>query len=360
MDAPGPHSRLDAAPSKAALRLRCFPHPETKHHGPPVRPVFLPFAGCPHRCVFCGQDKQTGQASQSLEKLWNKLRQELASRLPFSPPCELAFFGGTFTALPAPWPERFLELAAPYKRDGRVVAIRCSTRPDQTDPDRLRRLRDLGLDLVELGIQSFDPAALRASERGYTPAQALEGCANVRDAGLKLGLQFMPGMPGSTGQTLEQDMALTAGLRPEGVRLYPCVVIAGTPLATRWHRREFRPWSLERTRQELALALGTLYRARIPIWRVGLHPEPDLLHHLLAGPWHPALGQMVRSLALFDHVRTKSLALGTGPKVLYYPRRWSGEIMGHGAELRPRWERADIRLHAHGGSGFILRQRTAR
>lgn len=338
------------------MRWRRFPHPETKPRGPQTWPVFLPFAGCPHRCVFCGQDRQTGQGVRPLEQMHAALQRDLEQEEQRRPrrSLELALFGGTFTALPAPWPERFLELAARHRATGLIRRVRCSTRPDAVAPDRLAALRDMGLDVVELGIQSFNDRALLASGRGYTAAQALQGCRNVREAGLDLGVQLMPGLPGDLPGIFQNDVEQTVRLAPQGVRLYPCVVIDKTPLAQTWQKGGYRPWSLTRTRQELALALGALFRACIPILRVGLHPEPALLDALLDGPWHPALGQMVRSLALFDHVRTMALPLGDGPKLLRYPQRFSGEIMGHRAELRRCWQRAGVTLRSWRGRDFIV------
>ncbi|MEF2146582.1 MAG: radical SAM protein [Desulfovibrionaceae bacterium] len=340
------------------MRLIRFAHPDPltdrKQYGPQMRPVFLPFAGCPHRCAFCGQHLQTGQTAQPLETHYESLRAHLeqVALNASTRTLELAFYGGTFTALPEPWPERFLKLAALHRASGLVVRVRCSTRPDHTDPAMLARLKGLGLDMVELGIQSFDSAALRASGRGYDSETALQGCENVRVAGLDLGVQLMPGLPGDQPGTFQRDVARTLALQPEAVRLYPCLVIDGTLLARQWREKTYRPWSLARTRQELAAALGALWSRNIPVIRIGLHPEPDLLPAILDGPWHPALGQMVRSLALFDHVRARAANLGPGPNILFAPRRFSGEVMGHGAELRQAWRKAGITIQQHDGQRF--------
>lgn len=343
------------------MRILNFDHPDplTNMIGPRLRPVFLPFAGCPHRCAFCGQHYQTGQRSRPLDEILARLHRDLTQELERSEkqplkPLELAFYGGTFTALPGGWPERFLALAAEFRAAGLVTRVRCSTRPDCTDPDLLNRLKDLGLDMVELGIQSFDNSALTASGRGYPADIARQGCENVRAAGLGLGIQLMPGLPGDQPGTFQQDVGQTIALQPDTVRLYPCLVIDHTPLAETWRSHDFHPWQLPRARQELSLALHRLWLARIPVIRIGLHPEPELLPHILAGPWHPALGQMVRSLAIFDHIRAQALPLCVGPKSLRAPQRFSGEIMGHGAELREAWQKAGYSISHYGGKKFIL------
>lgn len=93
-----------------------------------------------------------------------------------SRPIELAFYGGTFTALPERLQMECLALAMQAKEKGIVCRVRCSTRPDALRPDRLQALRHAGLDLVELGIQSFHTEALLDVQRGYNGDRAREGC----------------------------------------------------------------------------------------------------------------------------------------------------------------------------------------
>jgi len=253
------------------------------------------------------------------------------SATPEAAPQELAFYGGTFTALPAPWPQRFLELAGRFLATGRLVRVRCSTRPDAVNPAHLLELKALGLSLVELGVQSFDDAALLASRRGYDGATARRACNAVREAGLGLGIQLMPGLPGHTLQAFQADAAQAAAFAPELARLYPCLVLAGTPLAEVWRSGAYAPWELEPTVQALALALLTLWEAGVPAARIGLAEQEGLC--VLAGPRHPALGQLARSRALFDFVRQRLCALPRQQqeraRVLAVPRRLQGEVLGH-------------------------------
>ncbi|MBN2141637.1 MAG: radical SAM protein [Desulfovibrionaceae bacterium] len=301
---------------------------------PRIRPVFLAYLGCPGRCLFCAQHLQTGRGVVGPEQAYESLEQDLARAAEAGDrPFELAFYGGTFSLLPGDWTARFLGLAAAYKRRGQVSRVRCSTRPDAVDPGLLAELGDLGLDLVELGVQSFDDQALAASGRGYSGRTALEACRMVREAGLGLGVQLMPGLPGDRPGVFAADAALAAGLRPECARLYPCLVIRGTALAGLWERGRYRPWDPERTVLELSRALPVLWSAGVAVIRMGLAPEAGLVENLLAGPWHPALGQSVRARVLLDAVRARVLELGRAPRRLRAPARHRGEILGHGREL---------------------------
>ena len=248
-------------------------------------------------------------------------------------PYEIAFYGGTFTALPAPWPERFLSVAVRFRERGLITRVRCSTRPDCVDPGLLADLRGQGLDMVELGIQSFDDQALKRSGRGYTGELAQAACGMVRDAGLALGVQLLPGLPGDRDGVFAEDVRRAADLAPETARLYPCLVIRDTPLAGLWERGEYVPWTVDRARAELAGALLVLWARNVRVIRLGLPPEGTLAEHILAGPWHPALGQSVRGLALAEVVWKKKQQLGGPPSSLDVPRRYQGEFLGHANEL---------------------------
>lgn len=350
------------APSGGRLLLR-FPHPEPpKAACAKILPVFLPFAGCPQRCIFCDQAAQTGQAPQPLEDIHARLEAQLAAlaeapaEASVSAPPELAFYGGTFTALPAPWPRRFVALAGRFLESGRLSRIRCSTRPDAVDAGQLAELQALGLSLVELGVQSFDDAALVASRRGYDGATALAACTAVREAGLGLGIQLMPGLPGQTRAAFRADVAQAAALRPELARQYPCLVLAGTPLAALWRAGEYAPWELEATVDALAQALLEFWAAGVPVARIGLAEQEGLA--VLAGPRHPALGQLARGRALLRHVAQQFAALPesapSSKMILNLPRRLQGEALGQKNALAPEyaalglaprlWDEADLAL----------------
>jgi len=304
-----------------------------------VWPVFLPFAGCPYRCAFCAQDKQTGRGDADLEAILRELETNLDEALAAGRgPYELAFYGGTFTALPDPWPHAFLAVGQRYRERGLITRIRCSTRPDCVGADQLALLGAMGLDMVELGIQSFDDAVLMKSGRGYTGETAARACELVKESGMTLGVQLLPGLPGDRPGVFQQDIRRTAEIVPAVARIYPCLVIEGTPLAERWKHGDFQPWGIERTRTELAQALPVLWEAGIHIIRLGLPPEGTLDEHILAGPHHPALGQSARGLALFHFVKAHVRKLNMSPTLLEVPRRYQGELMGHARELAKGYE----------------------
>lgn len=301
-----------------------------------VHPVFLPFQGCAARCVFCAQPLQSGQKQRPFAEAYAALEAELADafarRLGVR---EIAFYGGTFTMSPLEVQLRFLRLATQYREKGLVTKIRASTRPDATPPGLLDRLRDAGLDMLELGVQSFSNAALAASSRGYDADAAVAGCGRVKEAGLELGVQLMPGMPGMRAEAFLRDIAQTTLLAPKTLRLYPCLVLAKTVLADMHAQGKYAPWTLEDTVFLLAKAQLAAWKSGVRVIRMGLAPQAELNNGgILAGPWVPALGSMVRARALFAYIKEKLTALGGPGTGLGAPRRFQGEFWGHKGELK--------------------------
>lgn len=333
----------------AGRELLRFPHPEPERPARlPVHPVFLPFAGCPQRCVYCDQKAQTGmagQAHETIEETIARVRREVAVH---QSPVELAFYGGTFTGLPPRHMRLLLELAQELRGAGKVARVRCSTRPDAIDSELLPRLAGMGLDLVELGVQTFHDPALALSRRGYDGGLARRACAQVLDCGLALGVQLLPGLPGHGPDDLARDVEIVAGIGPEFARLYPCLVPEGTALAELWRAGEYAPWPLPATVEALARALLTLWGAGVPVARLGLAEDQGL--RILAGPRHPALGQMARARALLLHIRAllPSLSLSGGPPdTLTLPLKLRGEALGQGNELAGEYAALGLSVQFH-------------
>lgn len=311
--------------------------------GPAIVPVFLPHFGCPRRCLFCAQEAQTGVAAAvGLRDLLAAARAQLEERRAHGlPPAELAFYGGTFTALPVGALAACLDFAENARRDGLISAFRCSTRPDAVDGPVLERLAAAGCATVELGVQSFADAALHRTARGYTGAEAKSACARVAASGTRLCVQFLPGMPGNGPEDFLADVRVALALGARALRFYPCLVLEGTGLAALWRAGAYAPWDMETTLETLAQGWLVAHKAGAAVLRMGVAPGEDLARALLAGPWHPALGSRVLGRALLRAVQ--ELAAGQGPlqehsrKSLEAPTFTQGHFWGHAGELREHW-----------------------
>lgn len=321
-----------------------FQHPEPKKLSPAIFPVFIPFSGCAQRCLFCSQEVQTGRRQTPVAQALDAAEQGLLQRRAAGKtPPEAAFFGGTFTALPEEDFALCLERAAAWVRRGLAVSLRCSTRPDALDAAVLAGLRGAGFGTVELGVQSFADGPLAKCVRGYDGAAARRGCVLVRESGLRLGIQLLPGMPGQSAAEAEEDVAVAAAFAPDCVRLYPCLVLRGTGLEALWRHGSYAPWELEPAVHFLARACLRFWNQGIPVIRMGLAEEPGLREAVLAGPRHPSLGNRSRSRALYLHISGQVEALrgdreGTPEALcLCVPWRYQGELWGWRSELKPAY-----------------------
>lgn len=292
-----------------------------------IYPIFIPHAGCPHRCLFCAQDRT---ASQLEIPTANTVTRRLDAMLPKHGRGEIAFYGGTFSLLPLPQQQLYLRAARVFIDAGRVAGIRISTRPDALDATCLVRLRNEGVQTIEIGCQSFADTVLEQAGRGHTAAQSSAAVQRCRDAGFKVGIQLMPGLPGGSVDEALSSLRQALELEPAFLRIYPTVVIAGTALAKLWNAGFYSPWSLDETVELCADMLLLCRQYDVPVIRLGLQQDKSLGENLLAGPFHPAFGQLVRS-----RIWRRALARVDilGQKINVHPDDLS-DVLGHRGENR--------------------------
>jgi histone acetyltransferase (RNA polymerase elongator complex component) len=210
---------------------------------------------------------------------------------------EIAFYGGSFTNLSKGKISELLEAAAPYLSQGLFEAIRVSARPDAMDEGRLALMRRRGVDTVELGVQSMDDRVLELSRRGHRAGDTVRSVHLLRKRGFKVGIQLMPGLPGDGEDIFRETVNKVIDLRPDVVRLYPAIVIKGTGLALLYEENRFHPLTLDQAVGICSESCIRLEREGIPVIRIGLMSSPSLLEEgqIVAGPWHPSFGFLVRS-----------------------------------------------------------------
>ena len=196
-----------------------------------IIPFFITHAGCPHQCVFCNQKNISGTSKPpEASSLPASINRYLEARKD-STAVQVAFYGGSFTALPLAEQKAYLEAVRPFVTSGSVANIRLSTRPDSITPDILAVLKQYGVSIIELGVQSMDDEVLKRSGRGHSSADTRKACNLLRAEGFSIGLQLMPGLPGDAPETFQETVSQVLSLRPDFVRIYPALVIKDTPLA---------------------------------------------------------------------------------------------------------------------------------
>jgi len=303
---------------------------------PLIIPIFIPHVGCPHRCIFCDQERITAQSAQTIDG--DHVREVLdravhsrtfdSDRNP-----EVAFYGGTFTGLPAERMKRILEAVGPYIEDGRIRSIRVSTRPDAIDEDRLGILKACHVRTVELGVQSMDDRVLAMARRGHSAADVAGAVRLLRRDGFKVGVQLMPGLPGDSRETFRTTIEEVISLDPDMARLYPALVIAGTGLARMYEAGTYRPLTLDEAVNCCVDGTVRLEGNGIPVIRIGLMSSPSLLEpgRIVAGPWHPAFGFLVRSAIHHRAIEPDLPAPGTAGEIrIFAPGPEIPLVRGHG------------------------------
>lgn len=273
-----------------------------------IIPLFIPHMGCQHECVFCNQNTITASDSQMDSA---KVKDVMDSKLKNLEPLgldilEAAFYGGSFTGLPLELQRELLSTVLPYKQAGRINKIRISTRPDYINQEILDLLRLYSVDIIELGVQSFDDKVLAMSNRGHTVRQTIDACQLVQMNGFSLGIQLMIGLPGDSKEIAYQSAVKTVNIKPDFVRIYPTVVLEGSQLATMYRQNNYIPLTTEQAVDIAKDMVRLLHQEKIPIIRLGLKSTDNICTSTdLANAYHPAFRQLVESSLAFDDMKTQ-------------------------------------------------------
>ena len=291
-------------------------------------PFFISHQGCPHTCVFCDQRIISGSSGvlPTADEILEKIR--LWQVTAVGRPLEVAFFGGSFTALSEELQTGLLEPLQPLLRSGEVAAVRISTRPDYVEGRLIDRLASHGVATVELGVQSLDDGVLAASGRGHSAAEAKAAIRCVRSRGVSVGAQLMPGLPGDTPAAALRSLEEAVAAGAEFLRLYPAVVLRGTELARRFESGDYIPLSPEYGERLCAMLLLRAMQLDVPVIRIGLQSDEGLnAGSVVAGCWHPSFGQLVRS-RLYADLLHKVIVDDAAVTVYCNPSRVS-DVAGH-------------------------------
>jgi len=258
-------------------------------------PIFVPHKGCPHDCIFCNQKRITGQTLDiSTNDVINIIEENLSSINSFDGEkyVEIAFFGGSFTAIEKPLRESLCKIAYKYLKEGRVNGIRCSTRPDCIDDEILKELKEYGFTAIEIGVQSTDDKVLLKSQRGHTSDVVFYASNLIKEYGFSLGLQMMIGLLGDTYEKSIKTAKDIISLKPDCVRIYPTLVIKDTHLYDMMQNGDYTPITLDYTVKILGEILDMFYKENINVIRVGLQTTDEVNQKNVLGPYHPAIREL--------------------------------------------------------------------
>jgi len=286
-----------------------------------IIPIFVPHLGCPHTCVFCNQTKISGEQKQVRAKdVKETIEYYLKHFKTEDKEIEVAFFGGSFTAIDIELQKELLQAAYKYIEEGKVNSIRISTRPDYIDKNILKMLKRYKVKTIELGVQSTNDYILQMSQRGHTFKDVKKASKLIRLYGFNLGHQMMVGLPESTKLDEVNTAKELIKLKPKIVRIYPVLVIKGTKLEDEYNKGEYEPLSVTQAVERCKEIADLFNRKKIKIIRIGLQNTDEITDpsnensEVVAGPFHPAFRQLVEAGLWYDTIVNKIKKFNTKVK----------------------------------------------
>lgn len=257
--------------------------------------LFVPHAGCPHQCSFCNQKTISGSVKELTAREVTETLEKASADGLSSENTEIAFFGGSFTAIERDYMTELLAAAYPFVENGTFCGIRCSTRPDAIDEDVLSVLKRYGVTSVELGAQSTDESVLALNNRGHSRQDIFNAAQLIKNAGFSLGLQMMTGLYGDTDEKCVKTAQDIISMLPDTVRIYPTITLEGTYLAELYRNGIYKPQTVDEAVALCAVLLKMFYDENITVIRLGLHSGGNVEDGYIAGPYHPAFGELCES-----------------------------------------------------------------
>ena len=298
-------------------------------------PFFIPHIGCPYICVFCNQPRISGQQEMVSVGTIRRSIREAISEQGHKGQWEVAYFGGSFTAIPQEVQDTLLEPAKEAFQQGIIQGIRLSTRPDAITVERLAKLYESGVRTIELGVQTLEESMLVEAKRGHTVADVEQACKMIRDQRITLGIQLLPGLPGETWTTLVKTAVKAGHLQADLCRIYPVIVIEDTELADCVRQGSYVPLTIEQGVVYSAFLKAYLERKGTQVIRVGLQSTEDFDagRGIVGGPYAPAFGELVVNYEwrqqIQQTVEEHLEVFGMIHKVtLEYPRPFTSKVRG--------------------------------
>lgn len=285
-----------------------------------IIPIFIPHKGCPNDCVFCNQRKITGQASAyDYKEIEEEIKTALSTiDLDKDPIVEIAFYGGSFTAIDQKSQEALLSIGKKYIDQYQLQGMRISTRPDYITEEILDRLKKYGVKIIELGVQSLDVSVLKASNRGHERDIVYKSAKLIKAYGFTLGIQLMIGLPGDNGKKSMDTVKRVIELQPDISRIYPTLIIKDTALEAMYNQGLYEPLSLEEAIELSKNMYHLLFTNNIQVIRIGLQPTENILEgeDVIAGPFHSSFRSLVMSSYIYDLI-TDAVGNFEGKRIVF-------------------------------------------
>lgn len=305
-----------------------------------IIPIFVPHYGCPNDCVFCNQRKITGFSTDISSNIVKDTILEYLSYFRDKSDVEVAFYGGSFTAIEVEKQKELLSVAKDFKDRKLIHKIRLSTRPDCIDRNILKVLKYYGVDIIELGVQSLDREVLKLSNRGHSVECVYESSKLIRETGFLLGLQQMIGLPGDDFSKSLYTTEEFIKLNPDCVRIYPTLVIKDTELERDLKNKEYNPLGFNESIKWISDLLYLYYKNNINVIRVGLQATDNINFDkdVVDGPFHPAYRQFVESEIFYNAIKNffEDINIENDEIIIYSSNKNISAIAGQNSKNKDR------------------------
>lgn len=322
--------------------------------------IFIPHMGCEHACSFCNQRIISGsespmtpkQAYDTIQSAYDAITDPAARKQ-----TEIAFFGGSFTAIDERLMEQYLQVCKPFLGENGFGGVRISTRPDAITVPILDTLQRYGVTAIELGVQSLDDRVLALNDRGHTAADAFAAIRLIRSEGYRfsLGLQMMIGLYGESKESLYHTAKTILALKPDTVRIYPTVVLKGTKLDALLQSGMYQPMSLVDAVQFTAEWLDRFEDAGIRVIKVGLHASEDVEKQMTGGIYHPAYRELCEGVRYRKKIEALLAGQEKGSYLLFVPKGDISKAVGQKRENLRYFEERGYRLKLKEASDGSIR-----
>ena len=271
--------------------------------------IFVPHIGCPNKCSFCNQRYITGVCkAPRAQDVIDAVTTAVNSQNYDAKTTEIAFFGGSFTAINRNYMTSLLEIASNFVKEGKVSGIRISTRPDAIDDEILYLLKEHNVTAIELGAQSLNDRVLRLNNRGHKAEDVSNAAKLIKEHGFELGLQIMTGLYADSDSSAVRTAEKVIQIKPDTVRIYPTIVLKNTDLAALYLDDKYKPQTLDSAVNLAAKLYKMFCDAGIKVIRLGLHSIEETA--FIAGPWHPAFSELCQSQIMLNDVLKKLTTKG--------------------------------------------------
>jgi histone acetyltransferase (RNA polymerase elongator complex component) len=279
-----------------------------------IIPIFLPQEQCPYGCIFCNQRTAVGKIRQLTCGDIGDIINTALGTISEGSNVQAGFYGGSFTHLPIGLQKEYLEAVSPFIKANRINGIRISTRPDLIDETTVSILKQYEVITVELGAQILDDEILNLLKRGHTSMDVRNAVRILHKNGLKVGLQLMVGLPGEDKKRRDRSFNDVLSIKPDFLRIHPTLVLKGSELEEMYKNGSYFPLSIDDAVKICSDLVIKAESAGIRVIRIGIQSSCSLQEEdsIVAGPWHPSFGQMVRSEIYFRMFLNGMQELKTG------------------------------------------------